>query len=222
MTAWALGLAVAGALWSLGGGRRPWPWRVADLPDPQQVDHQRPAAALRHRGGGRGRRGCRSTIRGRPAGRRADRGADDLVTVIDQLHVTVSAGHSLHSAIAVVADVEGGPVASALAGSHAAFARGRTMADALAPLGAVGPDVDALQATLVAALHSGAAPGPALQRLGDQLRRRRRRQAESRVRRLPVLLLAPLVGLVLPAFVVVTIVPVALTTARAGLLPASA
>jgi hypothetical protein len=37
-----------------------------------------------------------------------------------------------------------------------------------------------------------------------------------------VLLLGPLVGLVLPAFVVVTIVPVAVTTARAGLLPASA
>ena len=222
MTAWALGLAAAGALWTLGGGRRPWPWRVVDLSDPQQVGQPRPAAAVRRHSGGRGRSGCRSVIRGRTPGRRRDRGPHDLVTVIDQLHVTVSSGHSLHTAIAVVAEVRAGPVASALADSHAAFARGRTMTDALGLLGAVGPDADALQATLVAALHSGAAPGPALQRLGDQLRRRRRRQAESRVRRLPVLLLAPLVGLVLPAFLVVTIVPVALTTARAGLLPASA
>jgi pilus assembly protein TadC len=142
--------------------------------------------------------------------------------VIDQLHVTVSAGHPLHAAIASVASTDDGPVAAALAAADAAFARGRTMVDALDELGRAGAESDSLHATLVAALHSGAAPGPALQRLGDQLRRRRRRRAESRVRRLPVLLLAPLVGLVLPAFVVVTIVPVALTTARAGLLPASA
>jgi pilus assembly protein TadC len=136
--------------------------------------------------------------------------------------VTVAAGHSLHTAIVAVASTDAGPIAGALAAAHAAFERGRTMVDALGELDRAGGDADALRATLVAALHSGAAPGPALQRLGDQLRRRRRRRAESRVRRLPVLLLGPLVGLVLPAFVVVTIVPVAVTTARAGLLPASA
>lgn len=213
MTSWVLGLAAAAALWSLLGGRRPWPWRVAELCETRPVRGR----CLVDRAGGPGRVS-------RPPGRRrsAPVAADDLVTVIDQLHVTVAAGHSLHSAIAAVASTDAGPVAGALAAADAAFARGRTMVDALGELDRIGGDADALRATLVAALHSGAAPGPALQRLGDQLRRRRRRRAESRVRRLPVLLLGPLVGLVLPAFVAVTVVPVAVTTARAGLLPASA
>jgi pilus assembly protein TadC len=220
MTPWALGLAAAAALWSLLGGYRPWPWRVAELCETWPVDRVSRSAHV-----GRGRRPADSTVRrSRPVGRRRSTPApaDDLVTVIDQLHVTVAAGHSLHTAIAAVASTDGGPVADALAAADAAFARGRPMVDALGELDRIGGDADALRATLVAALHSGAAPGPALQRLGDQVRRRRRRRAESRVRRLPVLLLGPLVGLVLPAFVVVTIVPVAVTTARAGLLPASA
>ena len=86
----------------------------------------------------------------------------------------------------------------------------------------LGPPVRPLVTTLTASLRSGAPPGPSLQRLADAQRQRQRRRAEERVRRLPVLLLAPLVGLVMPAFVVLTIVPVAVTTARAGLVPASA
>jgi hypothetical protein len=46
-----------------------------------------------------------------------------------------------------------------------------------------------------------------------------RRRTEERVRRLPVLLLGPLIGLILPAFVLLTIVPVGITTARIGLEP---
>lgn len=220
MTSWALGLAAAAALWSLLGGRRPWPWRVAELCGSRPVERVSRAARV-----GLARRPADPTVRrSSPIGRyrSTPAPADDLVTVIDQLHVTVAAGHSLHTAIAAVASTDAGPVAGALAAADAAFARGRTMVDALGELDRIGGDAEALRATLAAALHSGAPPGPALQRLGDQLRRRRRRRAESRVRRLPVLLLGPLVGLVLPAFVVVTIVPVAVTTARAGLLPASA
>jgi pilus assembly protein TadC len=222
MTAWALGVAGAAALWSLLGGRRPWPWRVAELCETRPIRRRR--RRLIDRAGRSARIGRRAHVGlGRPLSRRrAPALDDDLVTVIDQLHVTVAAGHSLHTAIVAVASTDAGPIAGALAAAHAAFERGRTMVDALGELDRAGGDADALRATLVAALHSGAAPGPALQRLGDQLRRRRRRRAESRVRRLPVLLLGPLVGLVLPAFVVVTIVPVAVTTARAGLLPASA
>ena len=83
----------------------------------------------------------------------------------------------------------------------------------------LGPAVRPLVTALVSTTRAGAPLAPALQRLADTERRRQRREAETRVRRLPVLLLAPLVGLVLPAFVVLTIVPVATTTARTGLVP---
>jgi pilus assembly protein TadC len=81
----------------------------------------------------------------------------------------------------------------------------------------LGPAVLPLVSTLNMALTSGAPLGPALQRLADAERRRQRRRAEARARRLPVLLLAPVVGLVLPAFLVLTIVPVAVSAADGGL-----
>jgi Flp pilus assembly protein TadB len=147
----------------------------------------------------------------------------DLVVVVDLLHVAVSAGHTLHTALAAVGSAGSGPVAAGLARVDGSFARGRGLVDALGDLpDDLGPAVRPLVTTLVASLRSGAPLGPALQRLADAERRRERRRAEERVRRLPVTLLAPLVGLVLPAFVVLTIVPVAWTTARAGLVPASA
>lgn len=147
----------------------------------------------------------------------------DLVVVIDLLHVAVSAGHTLHTAIDQVGRAGDGPVAAALRDVARAFDQGHALVDALGELpGSLGPEVRPLVTTLVASLRSGAPLAPALQRLADAERRRARRRAEERVRRLPVLLLAPLVGLVLPAFVVLTIVPVGWTTARAGVLSASA
>lgn len=222
MTGWLLGLVGAWCVLRLSGADRRWPWRVRHL-DPSA---RRPTPGSSDRPGSTPPRAparAAGRFRRRAAAARRARVAADLVTVIDLLHVTVSAGHSLHVAIQLVGEVPSGPVASALASSSDAFARGRTMAEAIAELPRrLGPEAAALTSTLLAALHSGAAPAPALQRLADSHRRRQRRRAESRVRRLPVVLLGPLVGLVLPAFVVLTIVPVAITTARAGLLPASA
>jgi pilus assembly protein TadC len=146
----------------------------------------------------------------------------DLVEVVDRLQVAVGAGHSLHTAIVAVAGIGSGPTALALAQVADQVSRGRRLGEALGHLvDELGPAATPLVAVLSTSLQSGSAPGPALQRLADSERRRRRRRAEARVRRLPVLLLAPLVGLVLPSFVVVTIVPVAAATASAGLVPAS-
>ena len=141
----------------------------------------------------------------------------DLPAAIDLLALSVSAGHSLHTAIVAVAASARGPVADALRSAVDGFERGGRLGDELSALPERhGEPLRPLVTTLVATMASGAAAGPALQRLVDAERRRLRRRTEERVRRLPVLLLAPLVGLVLPAFVVVTIVPVALTTAGAG------
>jgi pilus assembly protein TadC len=144
----------------------------------------------------------------------------DLVLAIDLLSVAVSAGHSLHGALAVVAEQPRGPVTAALAAAHRAVGRGVPIEQALAEVvRAVGDDGRPLVSTLQLGLASGAALGPSLERLADAERRRNRRLAEVRVRRLPVLLLGPVVGLVLPAFVVLTLVPVALGPGMSGLMP---
>lgn len=83
------------------------------------------------------------------------------------------------------------------------------------------PALRPLLSTLSSAERTGTPLVPALLRLGDAERARRRRQRQERVRRLPVVLMAPLVGLVLPAFVLLTIAPVLITIAHAGLIPAS-
>ncbi len=146
----------------------------------------------------------------------------DLVVAIDLLAVAVSAGHTVHTAVAVVGGLGSGPATLALGKVDAACGRGRPMSEALGELErALGPPARPLVTVLAAALRSGSPLAPTLQRLADSERRRQRRAAETRVRRLPVLMLGPLVGLVLPAFLVMTIVPVAVTTARVGLSPAS-
>lgn len=144
----------------------------------------------------------------------------DLVLAIDLLSVAVSAGHSLHGALGVVAEQTRGPVTVALAAAHGSVVRGGPIEQALADVvREVGDEVRPLVSTLQLGLASGAPLGPSLERLGDAERRRTRRLAEARVRRLPVLLLGPVVGLVLPAFVVLTLVPVALGPAMSGLTP---
>jgi type II secretory pathway component PulF len=65
-------------------------------------------------------------------------------------------------------------------------------------------------------LQSGERDGIALARLIDALaadaRRERRQLMERNARRLPVLLLGPLVGCVLPAFMILTVVPVVIAS----------
>ena len=55
---------------------------------------------------------------------------------------------------------------------------------------------------------------PGLERAGLELRLARRRRAEEAARRLPVRLLAPLLTCVLPAFVLLTVVPLLVAALR--------
>jgi tight adherence protein C len=153
--------------------------------------------------------------------RRTDRNElTDLAASVDLLAVAVSGGYSLHGAVRVAGTEGEGPVASALGRVAADLDRGVPLADGLAALPReLGPGVAALSTTLSIAAVSGTPLGPALQRLADAERRRYRRAVEARARRLPVLLLGPLVGLVLPAFVVLTIVPAALSSVVSRPLP---
>ena len=60
---------------------------------------------------------------------------------------------------------------------------------------------------LLASDRLGAPVGPVLARLAAEERTALRRRAEAHARRVPVRLLFPLVFLVLPAFVLLTVVP---------------
>jgi hypothetical protein len=228
-------VVAAWAVLRVCGLDRRWPWRVgalgSSLAAPTSTPRPgRPAAPAhtdtRRRSAPRpgdvlppSRRGRRSGPHGpRAAARHVAEVERDLVVAIDLLHVAVSAGHSTHAAVAVVGERATGPVTDGLARAASQFARGRRLVDALSELApSLGPAVLPLVSTLNLALTSGAPLGPALQRLADAERRRQRRRAEARARRLPVLLLAPVVGLVLPAFLVLTIVPVAVSAAGGGL-----
>lgn len=231
-----LGLLSMWIVLQLGGVRHRFPWQFVDLerqrpPSPSLSGSARKdAGVIRRSSAPAGRRG-RIRSASAPAGsrharqgrrdRQAQRAVEsDLPAAVDLLHVAVSAGHSLHGAVAAVARSGNGPVSEAFADVDQRFRHGGALVDELERLPArLGPSVRPLSTTLVVAASSGAPLGPTLQRLADAERRRLRRRTEERVRRLPVLLLAPLVGLVLPAFVLLTVVPVALTTARTGLVP---
>lgn len=235
-------LVAAVAAWAvlrICGLDRRWPWRVgalgsfltapssaARLGAPAgRTDARRrstprrgPATPSSQRGRRSGPRRLNGPHDPRATTRRVAAVERDLVVAIDLLHVAVSAGHSTHMAVAVVGERATGPVTDGLARAASQFERGRRLVDALSELApSLGPSVLPLVSTLNLALTSGAPLGPALQRLGDAERRRQRRRAEARARRLPVLLLAPVVGLVLPAFLVLTIVPVAVSVAGGGL-----
>lgn len=85
---------------------------------------------------------------------------------------------------------------------------GRSFDEAVDAWAAFAPACAEIAAILGDADRTGVAVATALERVGDELHRRHRRLAEQRARRLPVLMLGPLVVCILPAFVLLSVVPV--------------
>jgi tight adherence protein C len=124
------------------------------------------------------------------------------------LALAVGAGLTVPLAIAAVGRRGDGPVAAALARAAAESRSGRRCADALDDLPRMlGEVVRPLVTVLVAADRYGAPLGPSLERLATEVREDRRRRAEEAARRVPIKLLFPLVCCVLPAFALLTVVP---------------
>lgn len=139
-----------------------------------------------------------------------------LPDAVDLLLLGVGAGLSLPLAHAVIAPRLRSPVGDALREADREAAAGRPRADALAgALAPLGDRARALAHVLVDHLRYGVALGPGLDRLGLELRLDRRRAAEHRARRVPVRLLAPLVTCTLPAFALLTVVPLLAASLRA-------
>lgn len=131
----------------------------------------------------------------------------ELPVLLDLLGVAVGAGCTPFLAVDVA--VRWGPPASAqrlLAALHAErLGRGfsESLADVAESSPALAPVVDALLTTE----RLGAPIAPALARLAAEQRAALRRRGEAHARRIPVRLLFPLVFLVLPAFLLLTVVP---------------
>jgi tight adherence protein C len=131
-----------------------------------------------------------------------------LAGAVDLFRLAVGAGLTVSEALAAVAPRTDGPVGDALGEAAAQVAAGRPVdgeLDALVPV--LGEAARPLVGALVTSVRYGAPLGPALERVADDLRDDLRRRAEARARRVPVLLLFPLLSCIVPAFVALTVVP---------------
>lgn len=146
-------------------------------------------------------------VPGLVAQRRRGPRVEALPDVVDLLTVAVAGGLTVRLALERLA-----PTSAARAlgiGIVLDHVRaGARLADALEAWGATaGPALTPLVTALAGTERTGAPLLPALERLSDEARTQRRRHAEERARTLPVKLLFPLVVCILPAFGLLTVVP---------------
>ncbi len=158
-------------------------------------------------------------VRAEPARRRrlvARAVTRSLPDAVDLFLLCTCAGSSVALAHPLVAARLAPPLGPALTIAAAEADGGSARADAL--LRALAPHGDRarrLAVTLADHLRYGVPLMPSLERLGDELRLDRQRRAEQEARRVPVRLLAPLVLCVLPAFALLTVVPLLASSLRA-------
>jgi hypothetical protein len=144
--------------------------------------------------------------------RRHERAADavmarEVPVVLDLLGVAVGAGCTPYLAVEVAARWSPAPVAVAFADVLRTCALGLDFESALDGVARAAPRLRPLADALLATDRLGVPVGPVLARLAEEDRTTLRRAAEAHARRIPVRLLFPLVFLVLPAFVLLTVVP---------------
>jgi tight adherence protein C len=129
--------------------------------------------------------------------------------VVDLLAVAAASGLPAAPAVAAVASRVPAPWSDAFAACVARAEAGELFADAL---GDITTRVGDVARPLVAVLRSGLVDGDRLAadllRVAGDGRDLRRRRAEEQARRIPVRLLLPLVSCSLPAFAVLSIVPI--------------
>jgi Flp pilus assembly protein TadB len=159
-------------------------------------------------------------LRSRPPGRGV--GDEAVALAADLLAMAVAAGLTPYLALELGARTAPDPVAARLAAVVEATEGGLRLAEALdaATLDAGTLDVGAptspalrrLFALLASSERSGSPAEEPLRRLATSLRADVRRRAMARARTIPVRLLFPLVLLVLPAFLLLTVAPVVLAS----------
>lgn len=132
----------------------------------------------------------------------------ELPEAAELLAVAVSAGCNQLGAVRAVADRLSGPVAAGFRDAVGRVEAGARLDDALGDAcRSLGDPAAPLLDALRASERYGTPLLPGLRRCSDELRAARRRRAEEAARRVPVRLLLPLCGCILPAFVLLTFVP---------------
>jgi tight adherence protein C len=139
---------------------------------------------------------------------------DEAPDLVELFRLAIGAGLTVHQAVDAVVGRARGEGATALAEVASRVAVGHRLADALDDFGAVDEALRPLASALASAERYGVALGPSLDRLADDSRVQRRRRAEEVARRLPVQMLFPLVLCILPAFALLTVVPLVLAAVR--------
>lgn len=149
--------------------------------------------------------------RGRGSGPSA---ADEVPLLLDLLATATAAGMSGPAAFGAAATALRGPLGGSLREVAAATSLGGRLAEGVratsAHLGL--PDLARAATILERSGSLGVPVSVALRDLAAHHRRARRRAAEHRARTAPVRMLFPLVFLVLPAFLLLTVVPMLLAT----------
>jgi tight adherence protein C len=134
--------------------------------------------------------------------------AGELPALLDLLRVLLDAGVSAPQAFAALAVYGPASLCVPCAAVGERVRRGHLFADALDGFVAdVGRAALPLVGALQAANRYGTGVASALDSIAVELRLLRQRQLEEATRRLPVLLLFPLICCILPAFALLTIVP---------------
>ena len=156
-----------------------------------------------------------ASVLGAPRRRQRARRADEAVTAelpvaVDLVGVAVGAGCSPFHAVEIAARWSPPRVARALGAIGRATALGASFDVALRDAGDGTPALRRLTETLRTSARLGAPAAASLARLAQEVRADVRRRAEARARTVPVRLLFPLVFCVLPAFALLTVVPVLL------------
>lgn len=209
MRALAVSAAVFGLAWFAAAPRsRPWgalrgldPLGMAVGSSERQRSVLRSVSMRRHAVEGHWRRA-----------RRADAVSHartaEVPIVADLLAVAVAAGLPIRQGlidVAAVLHARDGARPVVTGGDR--LTRGAELPAVLDTIAQAGAGWHSLATHLSLSVDSGASAESTLWRLAAQERLRIRRERERRARRLPVLLLLPLTMMVLPAFVLVTVVP---------------
>jgi Flp pilus assembly protein TadB len=143
----------------------------------------------------------------------AEATARELPDLVDLFAIAASAGHPVARALECVAPRSPPSVAPAVRAAAHRRRRGRRLDEVLAGLGEeLGPAGRALVDALRQSATTGAPLGPLLREVGGEARDARRRRAQEAARRLPVTMLLPLAGCVLPAALLLAVVPVVLVS----------
>ena len=132
-----------------------------------------------------------------------------LPEVIDLLVLVIGAGRSTSAALRDIGPRVPEPFRSELTGIARRMDAGEPFADSVRRLrDRLGPSVASVVYAITAAEIDGAPLQPALERAADEAHRRRRVRAEEAARRVPIMMLFPLVFCILPAFCLLTVVPI--------------